>query len=855
LDSGEFEKREKALLRDDEAFVGFAERVAQKEAQKRKRPNPSGHGIALYQHYVTPALIAIVLGMGWALWMAESLLFSLPWTVFVGLVSLLLGTLCLSRRHGILRWGVWLLMLLVGVGYGSFRLTLQQEQPWQQVGHVHQAELKGVVTSAHVRGKKTIWDIDIATLQDSQGKTLIDARETFLPPKIQVNIPKSFIEDSEVSPVGASVQLRGSVRPPFSTDIPGAFNESAYLKGQGIGWVMNHVSVVSAVPSSASSASIDALSRVLSGLKTFRYQSFALFGQLRQRVANGFQKALPSPFQEVLGGLVLGSHAVPLDKEVKQAFIDTGMIHILAASGMNVGIIAGVSLFGFKGLLSLWALTKRRFYKNRDKQGLRYFSSENAEATAIVLTMLCVLFYAGMTGLPPSILRAGGMIELALLLKLMNREARPLTILAVCVLVICLLDPFLLANIGFQLSVLSTLGLVLMIPPLSRWLSPWVGPHLAGVLLVPIVAQMWVFPLTVYYFNQFPLHSIPLNILAVYLITPLTILGFVSGGFMLVFEPVGVLLAEWAYPLLWTLLSRIQSAYHWEWAQWSLASFSPLSIGIGYTTLAVMAWLCLTRQTVETTFPIKRKIAIGLLMLSLWAGVTTWDRYQQFSHFKIAHLPLGRNRSVTVIQWPPPSPFQTPRISLIAPAQMTYWQENHVLEYLKHKGLSSYLGEILIQTPSEAASSSKDYFWVKRITQTTQSPVPVLLWGNPQILSQEIVYGVAEGYWMKGLGEKQLWHSQKVGPAAKGIWRDAGGLNFRQGHDCLRIQENAIHENGKASPLSKPASCALSLKLDSTGSPSMMAIETKARSPQRKFFALNHYLEARQDGLSLFVVE
>ena len=853
MDKGEFEKREKALLRDDEAFVSFSERITQKEKQNRKRPNPSGHWIALYQHYLTPALISAVLGMGWALWMAQSSLLSLHWTVWAGLTFLLMGTLCLSRRSGILRWGVWLLMLLMGFCYGSFRLAIQQDQPWQHVGHVHQAVLQGVVTSTQVKGKKTVWDIEIVSLQDQQGHTLIDAREELFPPKIQVGIPKVFIEKQESSPIGNAVQLVGSVRPPFTTDIPGAFNESAYLKGQGIGWVMNQVSQKSLLPSAANSSSGGFLLPVLSVFKEARYQSLAIFGQLRQKVSNGFQKALPSPFQEVLGGLVLGSHAVPLDKAVKQAFIDTGMIHILAASGMNVGIIAGVSLFGFKGALALWAFVKRRFYKKRDQQGFGFFSSETAEAIAIVLTMVCVLFYAGMTGLPPSILRAGGMIELALLLKLINREAKPLTILALCVLVICLLDPFILGNIGFQLSVLSTLGLVLMIPPLSRWLSPWIGPHFAGVLLVPIVAQMWVFPLTVYYFNQFPLHSIPLNILAVYLITPLTILGFVAGGFMLVFEPIGILLAQCAYPLLWGLLWMIHSANQWEWAQWSLASFSPLSIATGYITLAVLAWLCATEKNADSCFSLKRKMAIGLVMLSFWVGVTTWDRHQQFSQFKMAHLPLGRNRSVTVIQWPSPMPFQTPRISLIAPAQMTYWQENHLIGYLKHQGLTTDLGEILIHTPVEQEETSKDYQWLKRLAEAAQHAFPVLIWGNSETLSQEIVYGVAEGYWMKGLGEKQLWHSQIGSSAVKGIWRDAGGLNFRHGHDCIRIEERVTRENESSKLIRESLPCAFSLKLDSNGSATMMSLRTKADSGGSTYFALNHYLEAALGDTQLFL--
>ncbi len=842
---------DKALIHDGVLNQSASPEDTSQHPVSRKRSKALGHWLALYQHYLTPALIAMILGIGWSLWMTHFSANLISWTIFCGLTCLLLGTLCLSWRHDILRWSIWILMFLVGLGYGTFRSTLLAASPWQHVGNVNQAQLEGVVTGAHLRGKKMIWDIEIATLQDQQGQRLIDAQETLSPPKIQAMIPKALITQEWPLPVGHHVQLVGVIRPPFTSDLPGAFHEADYLKSQGISWVMHHVNAVNVNDLSVNdlNSSPALTSTGIITLKEYQYHSLALFGQMRDRVANGFQQALPSPFHEVLGGLVLGSHAIPLDKEVRHAFIDTGMIHILAASGMNVAIIAGVSLFGFKGLLQLLRFANRRLNPKRNKKGLGLLSSENAEATAIILTMLCVLLYAGMTGLPPSILRAGGMIELALFLKLLNREARPLTILSVCVLIICLLDPFILGNIGFQLSVLSSLGLVLMIPPLSRWLSPWIGSHLAGGLLVPIVAQWWVFPLTVYYFNQFPLHAIPLNIFAAYLITPLTMLGFISGGIILLYEPLGVLLAQCAYPLLWILLWTFHAASQWEWAKWSLPSLSQLSIGTGYTALAVLSWLCLTRRTVANGLTLKRKVAVGMAMLSLWAGVTVWDRYQQLSQFQIAHLPLGRSRTMTIVQWPSPSP----RVTLIAPAQLNYWQEQQLMAYLKHKGLSSYLGEIIIHTPSENSGlENLDYKWVKRLTVSTKRAVPVLIWGNPQTISQEVVYGVAEDYWMKGLGENQIWHSQNLGPDTKAVWRDTDGLNFRQNDACLRIQE---HSTQNPNPIANAAPCALSIQLDSKGSASILSIQNNPTTAHKKHVALNHYLEARLGPANVSLVK
>ncbi len=206
---------------------------------------------------------------------------------------------------------------------------------------------------------------------------------------------------------------------------------------------------------------------------------------------------------------MLGEHAVGLDRETKQRFISSGLIHLLAASGMNIGII-GLPLLG----LGRRARLSRRLY--------------------IPITMVCVAFYALLTGLPPSILRAGAMFEIACLLKLIRRELDILTVLCLSGFLLTLTFPDIVTNLGFQLSFLSTFGIISMVPPLQEKIGFYITRPLAGILLVPLVAQLWVSPLLLYVFHQVQLMSLPANLVALPIVGVITEIGFILGGLSLV---------------------------------------------------------------------------------------------------------------------------------------------------------------------------------------------------------------------------------------------------------------------------------------------------------------------------------
>ncbi|AKQ45996.1 hypothetical protein TH63_10620 [Rufibacter radiotolerans] len=251
--------------------------------------------------------------------------------------------------------------------------------------------------------------------------------------------------------------------------------------------------------------------------------------QVRKQLERAFKAVIDSPREGAIAqALVLGVQD-DLDAALRNAFARTGTMHVLAVSGLHVGLLYGVLLFFLK-----------RFRRGK------------TSGLVVVLVILGIIwFYAFVTGMSTSVLRSVGMFTLVEVGKLFRRKASVLNTLAVVAVVLLLYDPFFLFDVGFQLSFLAVAGIVLLQPLFLKLWRPevklvrWIWELLA----ISIAAQMATFPLSLYYFHQFPVYFWLANLVAV----PLTSLGLYLGiGFMLVFW-VPYLGAQVGWCLKWTL--------------------------------------------------------------------------------------------------------------------------------------------------------------------------------------------------------------------------------------------------------------------------------------------------------------
>lgn len=237
----------------------------------------------------------------------------------------------------------------------------------------------------------------------------------------------------------------------------------------------------------------------------------------------------------VAAALLLG-YVDDLDPELRNDYAATGAMHILSVSGMHVGIIY-IFLEYMLGFL------------NRTRPG-RFLKA--------VLLLGLIWFYAMVTGLSPCVLRAAAMLSLPIIGKSMNRSPDMVNIMAASMLFILALDPFLLLDVGFQLSYLAVTGIVVLYRPIYDLYvtSAWLPDKIWSILAVSIAAQVATLPLTLYTFHQFPNYFMLTNVFVV----PLSSFIIYTGIFVLVAGTIPVIAALSAKVLVilvWTLNSII----------------------------------------------------------------------------------------------------------------------------------------------------------------------------------------------------------------------------------------------------------------------------------------------------------
>lgn len=222
----------------------------------------------------------------------------------------------------------------------------------------------------------------------------------------------------------------------------------------------------------------------------------------RTKMARAAKQALGPRDAGLLMGLVVGDRR-DMSSEVEDDFRATGLSHLTAVSGANVAMVLG-AVFIFLRLLRA------------------------PRKIQIALGLATVGFFAILTRLEPSVMRACVMAGIALAAFFFGRISNPLNALGSAAVVLLLLDPFLVWSVAFQLSVAATAG-ILLISPIIRdrsKLPRWARDPLAILL----GAQIPVIPLVAAHFGTISLVSLPANLLAGPMVAPATVIGFVGGA-------------------------------------------------------------------------------------------------------------------------------------------------------------------------------------------------------------------------------------------------------------------------------------------------------------------------------------
>ncbi|MDO6738237.1 ComEC/Rec2 family competence protein [Wenyingzhuangia sp. 2_MG-2023] len=226
--------------------------------------------------------------------------------------------------------------------------------------------------------------------------------------------------------------------------------------------------------------------------------------RFRNRIVEQLQKAKISENTKGLMMAMLLGDRESISDEMQTSFTDAGVVHLIAISGMHVGVLYLLLLFTF-GFL------KRIKYGNY---------------VYVFLVLTCLWCFAIFSGLSSSVVRCVTMFSFISVSKLVYRKNLLLEPIISSMLVLLLVKPNFLLDVGFQLSYAAVISIVVFYPLLAKRinLKNKIAKYFMDVLLVSIIAQLGVLPLSLYYFHQFPFQFLIANFFAVSLL-PLVLYG------------------------------------------------------------------------------------------------------------------------------------------------------------------------------------------------------------------------------------------------------------------------------------------------------------------------------------------
>ncbi|MEN9700046.1 MAG: hypothetical protein RLZZ301_1244 [Bacteroidota bacterium] len=303
--------------------------------------------------------------------------------------------------------------------------------------------------------------------------------------KLQLAL-SGLVKNDSLLKIGSRMLVRTKIEPITNSLFPGSFDHVHFYKIQGI----------------YGSCFLDAQHYSLLD-KPHQSSMQALYVNGRGFLSRQFERYLKGRAKAVAIALIVGDKS-GIDAATKTAFSATGSMHILAVSGMHIGVLIQVLL---------WCLS--------------WFSAMISRKQSLIICLLIVWYYAFLSGLSASVLRSVFMFSVLLIRQLQGRQLSDLNALFFSAFCLLLYNPMYLFDIGFELSYLAMAGIFLFYKPISKALNFqhaflryfWDGTAMA------LAATISTAPMTLYYFHQFPNYFLLANLALLFISTFVLALG------------------------------------------------------------------------------------------------------------------------------------------------------------------------------------------------------------------------------------------------------------------------------------------------------------------------------------------
>jgi len=447
--------------------------------------------------------------------------------------------------------------------------------------------------------------------------TSINLSQNQITGNLLVIIPK-FTANSTYR-YGDSLTIKGKLETPPSID---GFDYETYLSNQGI-------------------FSITYSPEVTFVSKARGFKPLALVYQLRESISRSLAQTLPEPQASLAQGIILGLRGnIPAD--VENQFIRTGTAHLLAISGINLTIMAGmlisagVAVFGRRHHIYAW------------------------------LAIFTIWFYALITGFQPPVVRAAVMASIFLVAELLGRQRSSIVSLIMAATLMVSFSPQLVHDASFQLTIMSMVGMVLVAPPLQSLSKRGIETTLPGKfgeyfvpvadsLIISLCAIITVLPLIAYYFGIVSWIGPIATLLTVAPMPAIIVAGSACGILGIFVLPLSQLIAWFVWLLLSYVLLIVKVADFIPFSQ--IGPFPYQWIFAYYTFLALSVWAYNCRQNLvkvwqrltnfAETLPLKPVISsLVLTAVLLFSTAAVMPDYKLHVDF----LDVGQGDAVLISQ-------------------------------------------------------------------------------------------------------------------------------------------------------------------------------------------------------------
>ena len=424
---------------------------------------------------------------------------------------------------------------------------------------------------------------------------------------------------------GYQVRLSAKLYHPHNFHNPGSFGYAGYLRRKGV--------LVTGYVRDGDKIEIVSTKR---GNFLVRW-----FDRWREGIEHFLDTNTSPPGRGMLKALIIGERG-EIPHEVRQDFIAAGAVHILAISGLHLGIIVTLIFFAIKGMLRL-----------SERVLLRY----DIRKIAALATFPPLFAYILITGFPISTIRAGIMASCFLASILINRHRNTLNTLAFAAFIILLASPTSLWDPSFQLSFASVLGIIVLTPPLYRFLFPLdpltlLTPQrgekfkrgIALSFIASFAAIVVTSPIVAFHFHRVSIMGLVSNAIIIPIVglgvLPLGLLSlplipiFPSGGALLV--QAAAALAQWGIRAMELIASLPFAACY-------LPGPTTLEMILIYAFIASLLWLKRPRL---------KKVALVLILVLALIDLSFWGlRGYAMKDLRTTFLDVGQG-DCTLVEFP-----------------------------------------------------------------------------------------------------------------------------------------------------------------------------------------------------------